>query len=206
MELDIKGIDGKASGSKISLDQDVFDAAFNESLVHQVVIAVQAGARQGTRAQKNRAAVRGGGSKPWRQKGTGRARAGTSRSPIWRGGGRTFPATTRNFDQKVNRKSYKSAIRSIFSELLRQERLVVVNELKFDQPKTRDLSGWLTSLDAPDCLLIDIMGNENLELSARNLPNVSVASSHNVNPVDLLGHDKIVITQAALKELQEKLQ
>lgn len=206
MELEIKGIDGQSSGANIALNQDIFGAAFNESLVHQIVIAYQAGARQGTKAQKNRAAVNGGGAKPWRQKGTGRARAGTNRSPIWRGGGNAFPASPRNFSQKVNRKSLKSAMRSILAELVRQDRLIVVDEFKFDQPKTRALSASLYGLEANNALLVDVQGNTNLELSARNLPFVSVASAANLNPVDLVNHDKVVISQQAMNELQEKLQ
>ena len=206
MELEIKGIDGQASGTNVTLNQDIFGAAFNESLVHQIVIAYQAGARQGTKAQKNRSAVRGGGAKPWRQKGTGRARAGTNNSPIWRGGGNAFPASPRNFSQKVNRKSFKSAMRSILAELVRQDRLIVVSELKFEQPKTKDLSSSLTGLNADNALLIDVQGNTNLELSARNLPFVGVACSSNLSPVDLVNHDKVVITEQAMNELQEKLQ
>ena len=206
MELEIKGTDGQASGANVTLNQDIFGAAFNESLVHQIVIAHQAGARQGTKAQKNRSAVSGGGAKPWRQKGTGRARAGTNRSPIWRGGGNAFPAGPRSFSQKVNRKSLKSAMRSILAELVRQDRLIVVNEFKFDQPKTRDLSSTLTGLKANNALLVDVQGNTNLELSARNLPYVSVTSASMLSPVDLLNHDKVVFTQQALNELQEKLQ
>ena len=206
MELEIKGIDGQSSGENVTLNQDIFGAAFNESLVHQIVTAYQAGARQGTKAQKNRSAVRGGGAKPWRQKGTGRARAGTNRSPIWRGGGNAFPATPRNFSQKVNRKSFKSAMRSILAELVRQDRLIVVNEFKFDEPKTRVLSNSLIGLDADNALLVDVQGNTNLELSARNLPFVSVATSSQLSPVDLVSHDKVVVTQQAMNELQEKLQ
>ncbi len=206
MELEIKGIDGQSSGANITLDQDIFGAAFNESLVHQIVTAYQAGARQGTKAQKNRSAVNGGGAKPWRQKGTGRARAGTNRSPIWRGGGNAFPSSPRNFSQKVNRKSFKSAMRSILAELVRQDRVIVVEAFSFDQPKTRALSASLAGLKANNALLVDVQGNTNLELSARNLPFVSVASSGNLSPVDLVNHDKVVISQQAMNELQEKLQ
>ena len=206
MELEIKGINGESSGDNVTLNQDIFGAAFNESLVHQVVIAYQAGARQGTKAQKNRSAVSGGGAKPWRQKGTGRARAGTNRSPIWRGGGNAFPASPRNFSQKVNRKSIKIAMRSILAELVRQDRLVVISDFNFDQPKTRQLSSALAGLNANNALLVDMKGNTNLELSARNLPNVTVLSTSQLNPVDLLNHKKVVITQQAMNELQENLQ
>lgn len=206
MELEIKGIDGQSSGANVTLNQDIFGAAFNESLVHQIVTAYQATARQGTKAQKNRSAARGGGAKPWRQKGTGRARAGTNRSPIWRGGGNAFPAAPRSFSQKINRKSFKSAMRSILAELVRQERLIVVDEFKFDEPKTRALSSSLAGLDADNALLIDVQGNTNLELSARNLPFVSVATSSQLSPVDLVNHEKVVISQQAINELQEKLQ
>lgn len=206
MELEIKGINGESSGDNVTLNQDIFGAAFNESLVHQVVIAYQAGARQGTKAQKNRSAVSGGGAKPWRQKGTGRARAGTNRSPIWRGGGNAFPASPRNFSQKVNRKSIKIAMRSILAELVRQDRLVVISDFTFDQPKTRQLSSTLAGLNANNALLVDMKGNTNLELSARNLPNVTVLSTSQLNPVDLLNHKKVVISQQAMNELQENLQ
>ncbi len=206
MELEVKSISGDSSGAKVSLNQDIFDAAFNESLVHQVVTAYQAGSRQGTKAQKNRSAVRGGGAKPWRQKGTGRARAGTSRSPIWRSGGNAFPCSPRNFSQKVNRKSFKSAMRSILAELVRQDRLIVVDGFSLDAPKTKVLSNSLNGLEAANSLLVDLHGNENLELSARNLPFVSVASSHNLSPVDLIAHEKVVISEQAMNELQEKLQ
>jgi len=206
VELEIKGINGDTSGSKVSLNQDIFAATFNESLVHQVVTAYQAGSRQGTKATKNRSAVSGGGAKPWRQKGTGRARAGTSRSPIWRSGGNAFPCSPRNFSQKVNRKSFKSAMRSILAELVRQDRLIIVDKFDFEAPKTKTLSSTLSGLEATNSLLIDVQGNENLELSARNLPSVSVASSHNLSPVELIAHEKVVITEQAMNELQEKLQ
>lgn len=206
MELEIKGIDGQSSGANVTLNEAIFGAAFNEPLVHQIVTAYQAGARQGTKAQKNRSAARGGGAKPWRQKGTGRARAGTNRSPIWRGGGNAFPASARNFSQKINRKSMKSAMRSILAELVRQDRLIVVSEFNIEQPKTRVLSNTLAGLEADNALLIDVQGNTNLELSARNLPYVSVASSSQLSPVDLLFHEKVVISQQAINELQEKLQ
>ena len=205
MELEIKGINGKASGGMVSLNEDIFSAAFNEPLVHQVVTAYQAGMRQGTKAQKNRSAVRGGGAKPWRQKGTGRARAGTSRSPIWRGGGNAFPSSPRSFDQKVNRKSYKSAMRSILAELLRQDRLIVVDELKLDEPKTKALYTSLNGLKVSDALIVDVYGNTNLELSARNIPYISVVSSNNVNPVDLISHEKVIVSEQAMNEIQEKL-
>ncbi len=206
MELEVKSISGDLSGTKVSLNQDIFGAAFNEPLVHQVVTAYQAGARQGTKAQKNRSAVRGGGAKPWRQKGTGRARAGTSRSPIWRSGGNAFPCSPRNFEQKVNRKSFKSAMCSILAELVRQDRLIVVDGFNLEAPKTKVLFNSLSGLEAVNCLLVDTQGNENLELSARNLPYVSVASSHNLSPVDLIAHEKVVISEQAMNELQEKLQ
>ena len=206
MELEIKGINGEASGQMVTLNEDIFSAVFNEPLVHQVVTAYQAGARQGTKAQKNRSSVRGGGAKPWRQKGTGRARAGTNNSPIWRGGGNAFPSSPRSFAQKVNRKSFKQAMRSILAELHRQERLIVVSELSMDEPKTKALFSSLNTLQATNALIVDVQGNTNLELSARNIPYVSVASTNNVSPVDLVSHEKVIISSQAMNQIQENLQ
>ena len=179
---------------------------FNEPLVHQVVIACQAGRRAGTRAQKNRAAVRGGGAKPWRQKGSGRARAGTIRSPIFRGGGVVFPAANKDFSQKINRKMYRAAMRSILSELHRQERLIVVQELVMERPSTRALAATLAALDASGALLVLAGEDRNVELSARNLAAVSVCSGGRVDPLALLSHDKVVVTVDAARKLDEALQ
>jgi large subunit ribosomal protein L4 len=201
----MKAAGGKAASS-IDVAEGAFDAKYNESLVHQLVTAYQAGARQGTRAQKNRSAVSGGGAKPWRQKGTGHARAGTSRSPIWRGGGKVFPAQTRNFEQKLNRKMYRAGIRSILSELLRQERLLVVEDLAMDAPKTKALVEQLNTLGAQDnALLVTETFDMNLALSARNLPYVDVCDVASASPVNLVRHNKVVMTVAAIKKFEEWL-
>ena len=183
----------------------VFGQNFNETLVHQVVVAYMAAGRAGTHAQKNRAAVSGGGSKPWRQKGTGRARAGTIRSPLWRGGGKTFAATTRDYSQKVNKKAYRAAIRSILSELVRQDRLVVVDSFAVDAPKTRELVGKLGSLGLDRVLIVHDTPDENLFLAARNLPGVDVLDTTIADPVSLIGFDKVLMTAAALRQFEERL-
>jgi large subunit ribosomal protein L4 len=203
VQLSINKSSGGQSGS-IDLS-DAFGAEYNEALIHQVVIAYQAGARAGTRAQKNRAAVAGGGAKPWRQKGTGRARAGTISSPIFRGGGRAFPAANRDFSQKVNRKMYRAAMRSILSELGRQDRLVVVDELAMDKPHTKSLVGTLASLDANQALVVIAEDNANIELSARNLKHIAVCNSSEIDPVSLLSFDKVVVTVEAAKKIDEAL-
>ena len=174
--------------------------------MHQVVRAYQAGGRSGTRAQKNRAAVRGGGSKPWKQKGSGRARAGTIRSPIFTGGGRAFPASTQDFSQKVNKKMYRAAMRSILSELARQQRLIVVDELVMELPKSKLLLATLNKLDATQALIILAEDNNNVALSARNLKQFYVCNSKEIDPVSLIRHDKIVITTDAVKNIDEALQ
>lgn len=185
----------------------VFGQDFNEGLVHQVVVAYMAAGRAGTHAQKNRSAVRGGGAKPWRQKGTGRARAGTIRSPLWRGGGKTFAATTRDYSQKVNKKAYRAAIRAIFSELVRQDRLVVVEDFAVDAPKTKALVDKLGAmdLDQDQVLLVHHEPDENLYLAARNLSRVDVVDTTIADPVSLVGFDKVLITVAALRQFEEKL-
>lgn len=188
---------------------DVADAAFgadfNEPLVHQVVTAFLAGGRSGTKAQKNRSAVRGGGSKPWRQKGTGRARAGTIRSPIWVGGGRTFAAKPRSYKQKVNRKMYRAALRSVFSELVRQERLVIVESLEMKAPKTKELAQLLKKHELDDVLIVNEAFDENVFLSARNLKNVGICDASSIDPVVLMRFDKVLITLPALKLIEERL-
>lgn len=199
MKLKMQG-----SGS-IDVAEATFGAEFNEALVHQVVTAYLAGARAGTKAQKNRAAVRGGGAKPWRQKGTGRARAGTSRSPIWVGGGRTFAAQPRNHDQKVNKKMYRAALRSVLSELVRQERLVVVAELALEAPKTKLLTNRLKELDLSDVLILTEAFDENIYLAARNLVNVGICDVSSVDPVVLIRFEKVLVTMPALKLLEERL-
>jgi len=205
MELPVINAEGQ-QGTPLQVSDASFGAKFNEALIHQVVVAQQAGARSGTRAQKNRSAVRGGGSKPFRQKGTGRARAGTSRSPIWRGGGRAFPATTANFSQKVNRKMYRGAIRSILSELARMERLMICDDLKVDAPKTKDLVNQLKKFDQGSILIVNDSVDENLSLSARNLHNVHVLDARHIDPVSLVGFEVVVMTSQAVKQVEEWLQ
>ena len=192
-------------GSSMDVADAVFGQDFNETLVHQVVVAFMAAGRAGTHAQKNRAAVRGGGAKPWRQKGTGRARAGTIRSPIWRGGGKAFAATTRDYSQKVNKKAYRAAIRSILSELVRQDRLLVVEDFALQAPKTKELVGNLNKLDLDNVLIVHDDPDENLYLAARNLNKVDVVDTAIANPVSLLAFDKVLITVGALRQFEEKL-
>jgi large subunit ribosomal protein L4 len=192
-------------GSSMDVADAVFGQEFNETLVHQVVVAYMAAGRAGTHAQKNRSAVRGGGTKPWRQKGTGRARAGTIRSPLWRGGGKTFAATTRDYSQKVNKKAYRVAIRAILSELVRQDRLVVVESFSVQAPKTKELTAKLKEMGIERALIVHDEPDENLFLAARNLPHVDVEDTSIVDPVSLIGFDKVLITAAALRQFEEKL-
>ena len=191
--------------ASVELSDTAFGADFNEPLVHQVVTAYLAGRRQGNKAQKNRAQVRGGGSKPWRQKGTGRARAGTIRSPVWVGGGRAFAARPRDFTQKVNRKMYRGAMRSMLSELLRQERLVLTQAFSVDAAKTRELVAKLDALELDSTLIVVEGVDRNLLLAARNLPRVAVKEAQSVDPVSLIAHDKVLMTVAAAKLLEERL-
>ena len=192
-------------GNTVEVSEVAFGREFNESLVHQVVVAYQSAKRAGTSAQKNRSEVRGGGRKPWRQKGTGRARAGTIRSPIWRGGGRTFPAKPQDYTQKVNRKMYRGAMRCIFSELIRQDRLVAVEEFSIDSPKTKNLLGKLAELSLDDVLIISSDVDDNLRLASRNLKSISVRHVSNIDPLSLISHEKVLVTLAALKECEEVL-
>jgi large subunit ribosomal protein L4 len=194
-----------ADGKDIQVSEATFGREFSEPLVHQVVTAYLSGARAGTKAQKNRSAVRGGGKKPWRQKGTGRARAGTIRSPIWRGGGKVFAAQPRDFSQKVNRKMYRGAMQAILSELVRQDRLVVVDTLTMAEPKTRELTGRLASMGIEQGLLIMAELDENLYLASRNIPNVHALDVDGIDPVSLVSADKVVMTVDAVKKLQEWL-
>jgi len=189
----------------VELRDEAFGVAFNEALVHQVVTAYLAGARAGTKAQKNRSAARGGGAKPWAQKGTGRARAGTSRSPIWVGGGRTFAAQPRNHAQKVNKKMYRAALRSVMSELIRQDRLVVVNELTLEAPKTKLLATKLKEYDLDNVLILNEAFDEKVFLAARNLPNVGICDVASMDPVVLIRFDKVLVTVPALKLIEERL-
>uniref|UniRef100_UPI00056DDBEE 50S ribosomal protein L4 n=1 Tax=Hydrogenovibrio thermophilus TaxID=265883 RepID=UPI00056DDBEE len=195
---------GKEAGA-VKVSDDVFGVEFNESLVHQVVNAYMAGARSGTKGQKNRSAVSGGGAKPWAQKGSGRARAGTTRSPVWVGGGRAFPGHNRDFSQKVNKKMYRGAMKSIFSELVRTDRLVVVDDFKVEAPKTKEFVAKLATLDLKDALVITEGFDEYLYLSARNLYHADVCDVASIDPVSLVGFKSIVVTQGAVKQLEEKL-
>jgi large subunit ribosomal protein L4 len=189
----------------VDVADSAFGAEFNEALVHQVVTAFLAGGRAGTKAQKNRAAVRGGGAKPWRQKGTGRARAGTIRSPIWVGGGRTFAARPRDYSQKVNKKMYKAALRSVFSELVRQDRLVITESIEMKAPKTKELADMLKQFDLDSVLIVNEAFDEKVFLSARNLPNVGICDAASIDPVVLLRFEKVLITVPALKLVEERL-
>lgn len=203
MKVTVMNGAGQQAGSEIEVSDAVFGARFNEPLVHQVVVAYQANGRQGTRKQKTRSEVRGGGRKPWRQKGTGQARAGTIRSPLWRGGGKVFPSTPdENFTQKVNRKMYRSALRVILSELLRQGRLLTVADFKVTQPKTKEVIARLKELSAPDVLIVTEAVDDNLALAARNLPSVEVRPVSAADPVSLLGHERVVVTAGALKRFE----
>ena len=192
-------------GAELSVSEENFGAAYNEALVHQVVNAYMAGGRSGTKRQKSRAEVRGGGRKPHAQKGTGSARAGSTRSPIWVGGGRAFAARPRDFSQKVNRKMYRAAMRSMFSELLRQDRLVVTQELSVSAPKTKELRTKLADLQFDRGLILVESFDANLWLAARNLPHVEVIEAQLVDPVSLVGANRILTTAAALKTIEERL-
>jgi len=197
--------DGKAK-SEIELSDTTFGVEFNEALVHQVVVAFRNNARLATRKQKTRAEVSGGNSKPWRQKGTGQARAGSIRSPLWRKGGKTFPNTPdENYSQKVNRKMHRAALRSILSELARQNRLVAVDSFTVDQPKTQALVAKLGQFGASDALIVTDALDRNLGLSARNLHKVDVRDVAGMDPLALVGHEKVIVTVPALKRIQEML-
>lgn len=200
MELSLKDAKGA-----LEVSDATFGREFNEALVHQVVVAFGAGARQGTKAQKTRAEVRGGGKKPWRQKGTGRARAGTIRSPIWVGGGRAFAAKPRDFEQKVNKKMYRGALKSILSELVRQERLIVVEKFGVETPKTKELLSKLNELELKDVLIVTGELDENLFLASRNLYKVDVRDVQGIDPVSLIAFEKVLMTAEAVKQLEEAL-
>jgi len=196
---------GNAAAGTVSVSDVTFAREYNEELVHQVVTAFLAGSRQGTRAQKNRAAVRGGGAKPWRQKGTGRARAGTRSSPIWRSGGVTFAAQPQDHSQKVNRKMYRAALRTIMSELARQDRLVVVESLDMEEPKTKVLVKQLGEFGLDNVLIVSAELNTNLYLASRNLHKVDVRDVASVDPVSLITYDKVMVTVDAVKKFEEML-
>ena len=193
------------SSTSQEVSDGIFDRNYNESLVHQITTAFMAAGRSGSKAQKNRSAVRGGGKKPWRQKGTGRARAGTSRGPIWRSGGVTFASQPRSYAQKVNKKMYKGAISVILSELLRTDRLKVVSELDITEPKTKNITSLMNSLNIKDALLMTDELDENLYLSSRNLYHVGVCDTQSIDPVSLIGYDDVVMTKAALKKVEAML-
>lgn len=194
-----------AGSGTVDVADSAFGADFNEPLVHQVVTAFLAGGRAGTKAQKNRAAARGGGAKPWAQKGTGRARAGTIRSPIWVGGGRTFAAQPRDYSQKVNKKMYRMALRSVVSELVRQDRFVITDSIEMKAPKTKELAGMLKKLDLDSVLIVNEAFDEKVYLSARNLPNIGICDAASIDPVVLMRFEKVLITVPALKMLEERL-
>ena len=203
MELKIVS-PGGAQGT-VNVSEVAFGREFNQDLVHQAVVAYMAGGRQGTKAQKTRAEVSGGGKKPWRQKGTGRARAGSTRSPIWRSGGVTFAAKPRSFDQKLNKKMYRAAMQCILSELNRQDRLLVVESFDVDAPKTKALIQKLAQFDLNEVLIVTEEMSENLYLASRNLHKVGVCDVQGVDPVSLIGFDKVVVTVPALKKFEEIL-
>ncbi len=193
------------SGAAVELSDVAFGREFNEALVHQVVVAYLSAGRQGSKAQKTRGEVSGGGKKPFRQKGTGRARAGSIRSPIWRGGGKTFAARPQDWSQKVNRKMYRGAMQCILAELVRQDRLVLVEELSVSAPRTKELLGKLTALNATRALIVIEAVDENLYLAARNLPHVDVMDSAAVDPVSLVSFDKVIMSVDAAKKLEVEL-
>lgn len=200
MNLNLAGAQGTVEVSDVT-----FGKEFNEALVHQVVTAYLSGARQGSRAQKNRAEVAGGGKKPWRQKGTGRARSGTATSPIWRKGGVTFAARPQDHSQKVNKKMYRAAMRSILSELARQDRLIAVEDFAVDAPKTKLLANKLAEMKLEKVLIVTAELNSNLYLAARNLPHVDVIEASAADPVALIAYEKVLVTVPALRQFEEKL-
>lgn len=203
MELNMSSV-SSTNTQKVSVSDRVFGQLFNDDLVHQIVVAYQAGGRQGTKAQKSRSQVRGGGIKPWRQKGTGRARAGTIRSPIWVGGGKTFAAQPRNFMQKVNRKMYQAAMRSILSRLANDGILIIVDDFAVETPKTKDLIVKLNHLNVSDVLIICSEITENLYLAGRNLGHVNVIDVALMDPVTLLSYKNVVVTKDALSQIEER--
>jgi large subunit ribosomal protein L4 len=206
VDLNIKSLTGEEAGS-VDVADAIFATDYNESLIHQVVVAYMAGARQGTKAQKTRSEVSGGGAKPWKQKGTGRARAGTIRSPIFRKGGVTFAAKPKSYKQKVNRQMYSGAVKSILSELVRSGRMSIIEGLKLETPKTKEFKAVVDTLNIKDVLFIASVEEftENLYLSSRNLKNVAVCDSMDINPVSLMCFENIVVTKKAIKEIEEKL-
>lgn len=205
MDLKLTTATGKASTKSVEVSEGNFASDFNESLIHQVVTAYLAGGRSGTRGTKSRSAVSGGGIKPWRQKGTGRARAGTIRSPLWRTGGHTFALSNQDHSQKVNKKMYRSAMRSILSELVRQDRLTIVDDFSVAAPKTKELVDKLGAIKFQSGVIITEAADDNLYLSARNLHNVDVLEAADINPVSLVGSASVVMTVGAIKKIEEML-
>lgn len=203
MSLQVPAIN--AQGAAVGVSEAVFGKEFNETLVHQLVVRYLAGARSGTKAQKNRSAVSGGGAKPWRQKGSGRARAGTTRGPLWRTGGVTFAAQPRSFEQKLNKKMFRAGVRSILSELLRQDRLAVSNDIYPATPKTKEVSQKLKAFDGQRVLIVADRIDQNLEFATRNLVNVELTTAENLNPVSLVSAERVIVTEQALKQIEERL-
>jgi large subunit ribosomal protein L4 len=205
MSLQIPAIGNQDSAQAQDVSEEIFGQSYNETLIHQLVTKYLSAARAGTKAQKTRSDVSGGGAKPFRQKGTGRARAGTTRSPIWRTGGVSFAASPRSYVQKLNKKMYKVGIRSIFSELLRQDRIAVSNDIIPETAKTKDFLAKIKGIDAGRILIVIEEINENLILAARNLPYVAVLTPSSVDPVSLVYADKVLVTASALKQIEERL-
>ncbi len=205
MSMQVPALNEQDSSGSVEVAEAIFGQSFNETLVHQLVVRHLAGARAGTKAQKTRSDVSGGGAKPWKQKGTGRARSGTTRSPIWRTGGVSFAARPRSYDQKLNKKMFRVGIRSILSELLRQDRLVVSSDILPSSPKTKDFNSKIKNIDAKRILIIVESVDANLALSSRNIPYVEVIEAINLSPVLLVAADKVIATPGALKQLEERL-
>ena len=204
--MHVNVVSSSGDTGSVDLAERTFAADYNEALVHQVVTAYMAGRRSGSKSRKSRADVRGGGTKPWRQKGLGRARAGSIRSPIWRGGGAAFASRPRSFRQKVNRKMYRGAMRSILSELIRSDRVLIVEEFTLEKPKTKDMVAQLAALGVSDVLIVTAEQNDTLGLASRNLPHVAVQNCAELNPLSLLASEKMVMTVAAAKRLEERLE
>lgn len=200
----VNSSDGEISGT-VSVDDEVFGIEYNETLVHQLVTAYQAGARAGTKAQKNRSDVSGGGAKPWRQKGTGRARAGTSSSPIWRTGGVTFAARPRSFAQKLNKKMYRKGIKCILSQLMREDRLYAMDDISVSEPKTKAFVSKINNMNLSHALLVTESDDANLVLASRNVPNINVISASQIDPVSLVKSKKVLMTEASIRKIEEVL-
>lgn len=205
MSMQVPALSEKDSAGNVEVTEAIFGQAFNETLVHQLVVKHLAGARAGTKAQKTRSDVSGGGTKPWRQKGTGRARSGTTRSPVWRTGGVAFAARPRNYEQKLNKKMFRVGVRSILSELLRQDRLVVSSDIVPVSPKTKELNERIKNIDAKRILIVVESVDANLALASRNIPYVEVIEAINLSPVLLVSADKVIATPGALKQIEERL-